>query len=229
MADTQKNTLQTLERGIAALEIISKLDDGITVAQLAEQLDINRAIAYRIVTTLENHDLVARRKNGVIRLGAGAVLLSQRFEPQLRSVAQPLIAGLAEKTGATAFVSVAQGDECIVIMVEESNKGVLRVGYRVGGRHPLDKGAAGIAILANRPPSADDSEIVRKARADGFSLTRGQIQSGAVGIASPIKSKSGEGRFESCVGVVAMDDLDTELASQAVVTCAADIARALDF
>lgn len=209
-------TLQTLDRGLHALELIAENAEGMSVAELAERLEVHRAIAYRIVTTLEQHGLVARSAEGALRLGAGISLLASRFEPQLRAVAQPLIQTLAKATCATAFVSVAQGEECVVLLVAEPEEGLLRVGYRVGSRHPLTRGAAGIAILAGRAPRDDDSEEVRRARADGYSLTRGQLQRGAVGVASPVATPQFRPGVEACVGVVAMDDLDTERAIREV-------------
>jgi len=222
-----KNTLQTLDRGLNALDLISKAEHGISVAKLAEELDINRAIAYRIIATLESHGLAVRAESGQIRLGAAALMYSNRFLPQLRSVAQPLLEALAHTTSATAFVCVAQGDEGHVIMVEESNTGVLRVGYRVGSKHPLNKGAAGIAILSSRTPSADEPEIVTQARQDGYSLTKGHLQSGAVGVASPVKTQHGQPVLECCIGVVAMDDLDTKVAIEAVQDTAKQLAEQL--
>lgn len=220
-------TLQTLDRGLRALEIVAEHAEGISVAELAERLDVHRAIAYRIVTTLEQHGLVARSAEGPLRLGAGISLLAARFEPQLRAVAQPLLQALAKATRATAFVSVAQGEECVVILVAEPDEGLLRVGYRVGSRHPLSLGAAGIAILAGRPPCSDDSEAVRQARADGYSLTRGQLQRGAVGVASPVATPQFRPGVEACVGVVAMDDLDTERAIREVKAHAHQLAELL--
>ncbi len=104
----------------------------------------------------------------------------------------------------------------MVILVAEPDEGLLRVGYRVGSRHPLTLGAAGIAILAGRPPQPNDSEAVRQARVDGYSLTRGQLQRGAVGVASPVTTPQLRPGVEACVGVVAMDDLDTERAIREV-------------
>ncbi|WP_104205344.1 IclR family transcriptional regulator [Billgrantia saliphila] len=218
-------TLQTLDRGLRALELVAEHAEGITIAELAERLDVHRAIAYRIVTTLEHHGLITRTSDGPVRLGAGISLLASRFEPQLRAVAQPLLQSLAKATRATAFVSVAQGEECVVILVAEPDEGLLRVGYRVGSRHPLTQGAAGIAILAGRPPREDDSEEVRQARADGYSLTRGQLQRGAVGVASPIATPPLRAGVEACVGVVAMDDLDSERAIREVKAYAQRLAE----
>ncbi|MGM0983139.1 MAG: IclR family transcriptional regulator [Pseudomonadota bacterium] len=217
-------TLQTLDRGLRALEIIAEHAEGVTVVELAEQLAVHRAIAYRIISTLEGHGLITRTREGPIRLGAGISLLASRFEPQLLAVAQPLLQTLARATRATAFISVAQGEECVVVMVAEPEKEPLRVGYRVGSRHPLTRGAAGIAILAGRPPEPDDDEAVRQARAEGFSLTRGQLQRGAVGVASAIASPQVRPGVEACVGVVAMDDLDTDTAIREVMAHAGQLA-----
>lgn len=219
------NLLQTLDRGIQVLEIVAQNANGITIADLAVRLGIHRAIIYRIVSTLEARALVSRTADGQIYLGGGILVLASRFEPQLRSVAQPMLHELAQKTRATAFISLAQADECVVIMVAEPDEGLLRVGYRVGSRHPLTLGAAGIAILAGRPEQPGDPETVLQARRNGFSLTRGQLQRGAVGVASPLHS-GGQLRMglDACIGVVAMDDLDTETAIASVKAAASRLA-----
>lgn len=213
--------LQTLDRGIQALNVIAQRPDGISIAALAERLGVHRAIAYRIVATLEANALVSRRGEGQVYLGSGILVLASRFEPQLRSAAQPLLRDLASETGATAFISVAQGDECVALMVAEPEGGVLRVGYRVGSRHPLTQGAAGIAILSGRPERSDDPAEVKQARRDGYSITRGQLQRGAVGVASPMRmAAQPQSGFEGCVGVVALDDLDAPRVASAVRDCA---------
>ncbi|MDL4864877.1 helix-turn-helix domain-containing protein, partial [Halomonas elongata] len=143
--------LQTLDRGLHALKTIARYPGGLSIAELAEELGINRAIAYRIVATLEVHALVYRRDDGAICLGGEILGLAAHFEPQLRSVAAPLLRHLARETNATAYLSAAQGEECVALMVAEPEEGLLRVGYRVGSRHPLTIGAAGIAILSARP------------------------------------------------------------------------------
>lgn len=222
-------TLQTLDRGIRALEIVSLSPGGISIADLAAELGVARAIGYRIVATLEAHALVARMEDGRVRLAAGTAILGSRFRSRLREVTQPLLRELAQQTSATAFLSTLEGDECVVLAVAEPDSGILRVGYRVGTRHPVDLGAAGIAILAGRPESGDDTPAVRKARADGYSITRGELEHGAVGVSSwvraPVDHDIG---FESSVGVVAIEGLDTDAAAAAVAATAARITAMLD-
>ncbi|MGW0173825.1 IclR family transcriptional regulator [Rhodococcus sp. NPDC003322] len=220
------STLQTLDRGLRALDIVAQSPSGISVADLSRELDVHRAICYRIVATLEEHSLVARTADGRIRLGVAAAVLASRFEPQFASDVQPLLHALADETRATAFVSAAQGQNCVVIMVAEPEDTLLRVGYRVGSSHPLDRGAAGIAILALRPEAPGETDEVRRARADGYSLTRGQLEHGAVGIAAGIALPQGAGSstgLERSVGVVAIDGLDTDRAADAVLRTAREI------
>jgi DNA-binding IclR family transcriptional regulator len=223
------NTLQTLDRGLQALNIISTRTGGVSVADLAAALDVHRAIVYRLVTTLENHGLIARMRDGRIVTGAGVLRLSATFESQFRALAQPFLLQLAEDAGATAFITVAQGDDCTAIQVCEPQMVDFRMSYRVGSRHPIGVGAAGIAILANRAATASDTAPVLQARTRGYSITHGELQKGAIGIASAIQMQDNSGRlpFEACVGIVAMEDLDTLRCADLVTRCAGRLADML--
>ncbi len=209
--------LQTLDRGIIALKLIANSTDPMTIAVLAERLKVDRAIVYRIVSTLEEHRLVRRGPTGMLSLDAGVYALSGQEEDHLRMIAKPILQTLSMKTNACAFITVADGDQCRVLSIAEPEEAILRVGYRVGVKHSLKNGAAGLAILSGRPQSDQDSDEIIKARKDGYILTRGQIQKGAVGVASPLPyQESGKLTLEACIGVVAMDDLDVELAIECV-------------
>ena len=78
-AGSETNRLQTLDRGLRALRVIADAPDGISVAELASSLGIARAIAYRIVSTLEDHSAVYRSASGRLHLGAGLLTLSLTF------------------------------------------------------------------------------------------------------------------------------------------------------
>lgn len=200
-------TLQGLDRGLRALDLISLAADGLTVADLAARLGIDRAIAYRIVGTLEEHALVSRQGKRV-RLGAGAATLAGRFQQQLVLAAQPVLQELADSTGASAFLTVAHGaGECVPVAGAQPavQHGPVQVGYRIGVRHPLERGANGIAILASQPPRPDEPEEVVRARESGYSVTSGQLQQGATGIAVGFEMPGAVG---ASVGVVAMHDFD---------------------
>ncbi len=213
--------LQTLDRGLTALSVIAESTEGITVAALADRLSVHRAIAYRIVATLADHAMAYRDPDGRLRLGSGPLVLAAQFDGGLRALARPVIEALSADTSATAFLSVAHGEECVAIATAELERPFVNVGYRSGRRHPLTLGAAGIAIIAGRPERPDDSEEVRQARRDGYCVTRGQLQVGAIGVAAPLRlSARLHPGLEASVGVVAMEDLDVAGAIKAS-TCAA--------
>lgn len=69
-------TLQSLDRGLRALSLVSLAPEGLTVAEIATRLGTDRATAYRIVDTLEQHALVTRGVGKRVRLGAGAVVFA---------------------------------------------------------------------------------------------------------------------------------------------------------
>lgn len=222
------HTLQTLERGLQALMLISQHEGGLSVAEISAQLGVHRAIGYRLAATLEVNGFAVRRSDGQLHLGPELLSLAARFEPQLRAAAMPLLQQLAQQTRAAAFISVPEGENCVAIMVAEPEARLLRISYRVGSRHPLSLGAAGIAILAGRPEADGDAEAVREARHLGYSLTRGQLQRGAVGVACPLQGKGKRAGFEASIGVVALEDLDIDRAAAAVRACARKIANAIN-
>ena len=212
-----QGTLQTLDRGIEALLLVARTPGGIKVGELADHLALHRAVAYRIVSTLSGHGMVRRLEDGRIVLGAAAFQLGAQATDSIRAQVRPILEDLAERTGATAFLSMAEGEECVVVQTVEPRQTMVTIHYRVGIRHPLNRGAAGIAILAARPARPDDPDEVRLARAQGFSATRGQIHKGAVGVSSPVHlSGAGFAGMEYSIGVVALETLDMETACRAV-------------
>ncbi|NLH81885.1 MAG: helix-turn-helix domain-containing protein [Phyllobacteriaceae bacterium] len=224
---SSKATLQTLERGLRVLALISESETGLSIAEISARLGVDRAIGHRLAGTLEATGFLTRRSDGQFVLGAEILTLADRFLPQLRAVAGPPVGRLAQATGAAAFVSVPQGDACVAIIVAEPEAPLLRLSYRVGSRHPLSLGAAGIAILAGRAETEGDAPAVREARRLGHALTCDQLQRGAVGVASPLHGPDRRLGFEACVGVVALDGLDVEGAAAAVTACARDLVEAL--
>src|SRR5699024_6634104 len=142
----------------------------------------DRAVAYRIVRTLQRHGLVTRTSKGKVRLGAAVATLSRRFAPQLMEGGRTVMNGLADETSATSFISVAGSEEWVEVMVEEAHGQALPVTYQEGARHPIHRGAPGLAILASRPESASDDGAVRAARRQGYSLTKDELQDGATGV-----------------------------------------------
>ncbi len=207
-------TSQTLDRGVQVLEVLARSSSGLTVTELAAQLGVSRTIVYRLVSTLEQHLLVRRDARSRLHVGLGMLHLAAAVQPVLRDLAAPVLRGLAERVGATAHLTIADGDEALALAVVEPTWPDFHVGYRVGARHALGRGAAGKAILLGR---ADVHE-------PAYAVTAGELQPGARGVAAPVRGVPG---LEASVGVVTLGELDVAAVGAAVVECAAEVAQSL--
>lgn len=208
---TSRESSLTLERGLAVLQAVADSEsEAPTISDLATAVGASRAAVYRLLVPLQERGLV-RREGSRVRLGLGVLRLAARVVPQLRMVAAPMLHTLAEEVGATAHLTVAEGDEAQAIAVIEPSWTAYHVAYRVGSRHSLERGAAGRAILlpVNGAPWVSSA---------------GELQAGAFGIAAPVR---GVPELRASVGVVALEKLVDAEIGPLVVRAAADLTDAL--
>lgn len=206
-------TSQTLDRGLRVLRVLSGTPGGLTVTELASALDVNRTVVYRLVSTLEQHALVRRDAAGRLHVGLGVLHLASAVQPVLRDQAMPVLRRLAEELGCTAHLTVADGDEALALAVVEPSWTDFHVAYRVGSRHPVTQGAAGKAILLGRERGAA-----------AYVVTVGELQSGARGLAAPVRGVDG---LEASVGIVTLGDLAEARVGPLVAAAAAAVAERL--
>jgi DNA-binding IclR family transcriptional regulator len=171
---------------------------------------------YRLLATLEQHALVRRDLGGRARVGLGVLRLGRQVHPLVREAALPALRALAEDIGATAHLTLVDGTEALAVAVVEPTWTDYHVAYRAGFRHPLDRGAAGRAILTARQPGEAD--------APGYTLTHGELEAGASGAAAPLIGVTG---VEGSVGVVMLADSVPERVGPRVVDAAREVADAL--
>lgn len=207
----------TLDRGLRLLELLADSPNGRSVAELAAALGVSRPVVYRLVTALEAHGLARRGPGGRVSVGLAVLDLAGRVRPLLRETAAGPLRELAEKAGATAHLTVADGGEALALMVVEPSWTDVHVAYRVGLRHPLTRGAAGRAILAGREPDSDKP----------FVVTTNELQEGASGVAAPVLGVPG---LEASVGLVTLTEADPsrmEVLGQECVLTASALTKAL--
>ena len=221
----QGETAQTLDRGLRVLEVLAEHPSGLSIAEIAGQLNLNRTIAYRLLNTLVAHRLVRRMDEGHYCLGMGVVELARKVTPRLQAVALPELRSLAEKLAATTCLTVRDGEEGVVLATIEPSSTPMHVAYRPGYRHPLEQGASGIAILAGRPPRPGERPEVALARQRGYAISSGEIQVGTSGIATPIQVNGQPA--EASIGVILLGAIDEDIFSPPIISSARTIADAL--
>jgi len=194
----------TLDRGLALLQAVADAGgEAATISELAVSIGASRAAVYRLLVPLSDRGLVWR-DGSKVRLGVGLLRLAAQVLPQLRQAAQPILRDLAEAVGATSHLSVAEGDIAQAIAVVEPTWTSFHVGYRVGSRHPIGRGAAGKAMTL-RPGGRE------------WVSTTGELQSGASGVAAPVRGVPG---LRASVGVVSLSALVADEVGPRVVAAA---------
>lgn len=205
-------TSQTLDRGLHVLRVLAGTPSGLTVTELSAALGVNRTVVYRLVSTLEQHALIRRDSAGRLHVGLGVLHLASAVQPVLRDQAVPVLRRLAEDVGCTAHLTIADGDEALALAVVEPSWTDFHVAYRVGARHPLTQGAAGKAILLGRERGGGS-----------YAVTTGELQTGARGLAAPVRGVDG---LEASVGIVTLGELaEAEVGPQVAAAAAAVASR----
>ena len=111
MAETSK----TVDQALRMLAEIGSARGPGTVAELAARLGVPRTVANRLLATLRAHGFVHRGPDARYALGVALVDLAGRVEGRLRTVAAPLLAGLAEELDETAILTIRDGAEAVAV------------------------------------------------------------------------------------------------------------------
>jgi IclR family acetate operon transcriptional repressor len=147
--------LQSLQRGIAVLDLVARSSGGLTSRQITEQIDLDRTVVHRILRTLEREELLAK-DGGRYVIGSRSLLLGNQFLAQfpLRAIALPYQVDLLFRTftGRPWRSAVLTPVGSMMVLVSEiwsptaPLDTVLGLLYR-----PIDEAASGRCVLAYMP------------------------------------------------------------------------------
>ncbi|HEU4360652.1 MAG TPA: helix-turn-helix domain-containing protein [Mycobacterium sp.] len=180
---------QTLARGLAALQAVADAPEGLTVQQVADRVGVHRTITYRLLNTLTSFRLVAKGADGRYRSAAALAVLGASFDNNLRQLSLPTLRALADELGTTVSLLVAEGEQQVAVAVIVPTQVAYQLAFHEGSRHPLSRGAAGIALLASMPRRPGEREIVPQTRERGWVVTHGEIEPGTYGLAVPVRRR----------------------------------------
>lgn len=224
-AGVSRPASQTLDRGLTILEHVALAPAPLSVADVAKDVGVHRSIAYRMLRTLEDHNLLDRDDQGRYLLGDGLSFLAARYTPKRRALASHHLVPLAIETGKTAFVVVRHLDEAVTLEVSEPPDQPAHVSYRPGVRHPVDRGAPGIALLAGASARPGERAEVTLARERGWAQSQGEVIEGFRSIAAPVYDV--EGVCRAALAVVFAGPTDSEELGRMLVARAAALGRDL--
>jgi DNA-binding IclR family transcriptional regulator len=171
---------QTLARGLSVLQAIATSRVGLTVQEVADHVGVHRTIAY----------LVAKGEDGRYRSASGLAVLGASFDNNVRQLSLPTLRALADDLGTTVSLLIAEGDQQVAIAVIVPSRVSYQLSFHEGSRYPLDRGAAGIALLASMPPRPGERDLVPQTRQQGWVITHGEIEPNTYGLAVPVRRRA---------------------------------------
>ncbi|MCP9273215.1 IclR family transcriptional regulator [Mycolicibacterium arenosum] len=178
---------QTLARGLSALQTVAGSPAGVTAQQVADHVGVHRTIAYRLLSTLAQGRYIVKGEDGKYRPAAALAVLGASFDNNLRALAVPTLRTLADDLGATVSMLVAEGDQQVAVAVIVPTLVFYQLSFHEGSRYPLERGAAGIALLASMPPRPGERDLVPLTREQGWVITHGEIEPDTYGLAVPVR------------------------------------------
>ncbi len=148
-------TVQSVERALKLLEVISENQIPLTVPQMAKQAGVNRATAWRLLNTLELFDLIQKdsvTNEYTISLGIWRIAQNTNLNQLIRK-AKPILEKIVKITEGTAFLEISSKNK-LVVLDECKSKKFIQVDL-LGVEVPLHCGSVGKLFLS----SLDDTEL----------------------------------------------------------------------
>lgn len=248
--ENDKEISLTFAKGLSVLLAFDAKDRSITISEIAEKVNLNRAVVRRLVRTLEQLGYLVSDR-GRYELTPHVLRLSQGFIEGrgIPQIVQPILRNAAEEIGeAVSFAMLDETDAVYVAHAFLPAKFTLNR-VAIGTRVPLLPTAAGRAILAFLDEerreqilqSADFAaytdrtetdrsrfeEHLREVRSQGYALTDSEYVTDVASLAVPVFD-IGQAQVIGAVSIIFEHDRYDAAARDAIVarlkSCAAHVA-----
>ena len=185
-----------------AVGILSFLAEGgpATLAGVVRGTGLARPTAYRLLSALEAHGLVAREDGryvlGLRLLGWGGGAVGSA----LISAATPVLEALRDKTGESTQLYVKEGNRRVCVASVERTGGGLRDAVPVGAVLPLAQGSGGRVLLAwsEGADGGQDVGDLAEVRARGWAESVAEREAGVASVSAPVFGPDGSLRAAVC-------------------------------
>jgi DNA-binding IclR family transcriptional regulator len=208
------SAVQSVDRAVSVLEILARHGEA-GVTEIADELEVHKSTAFRLLGVLENRGLVAQEKErGKYYLGAGVLRLAGAAAVRL-DISQegvPVCRELAGELGETANIAVLDDDAAVNVMQARGTASVTAQNW-LGRRTPLHATASGKVLLAHLPPTLREGLLARPLHrftehtvtgaavlrgeletvtGQGYAITQEELEIGLAAVAAPVRSHDGK-------------------------------------
>jgi IclR family KDG regulon transcriptional repressor len=212
-----KDTVRSVERALRILQAFSATRAQYTLTELGQEVGLSLSTLHRLLGTLHAHGFVEQDENtgkyalGLTLFELGA-LVQQRMD--IRRQSQIPLRHLAHRTQETAYLCILDKAEALCLDRVEGQHQVRVLALDVGGRLPLNCGAAPRALLASLPDDKISMLIemgdmkklaagslvspndlwndVLRTREQGYTHSVDDVTEGVAAIGAPVKDYSNQ-------------------------------------
>jgi DNA-binding IclR family transcriptional regulator len=206
--------LQGVGRAMAVLEQLA--EGGMRPKDLSQALGLKWTTLYRTLAYLHDHGYVERDEGtGMYYIGGRLYYIGSSYVNHLPVLqgALPYLNAAAAQLGATAQLCQRSGRRSLVLLVAEPTRGEYIPKTTIGFHFPLHCGAKGQVLLAYSSPgfieeylseplqaltphtiteSAQMRDCLEAIRANGYAITKRDVQLSTAATACPVMNASGE-------------------------------------
>ncbi len=209
----RSDTVGSLERGLAVMEVLASHPEGLTLTQTAERCGLTRAGARRLLLTLAATGY-ANQQGRIFRLSPKLIALARGWlaGSSLWSFAEPFMREVSKALNESCSAAILSNED-VVYVARVAGARIVSVGLHVGTRLPahctsmgrvllsdlseadLERFLAKAAIEAKTPKTVTDRKAlaaaIARAAADGFAIVDEELELGLRSIAVPVRDLSG--------------------------------------
>jgi DNA-binding IclR family transcriptional regulator len=212
-----KHRIPAIDRMMDVLGLLERRSDEARIRDLVALLGLPRTTVYRILNSLQSHEMVRRSPSGGYTLGPRLITLASRVlassqDYDLAQLSLPHLEQLTAEVGEASKVSVRDRDGVLVVAAVKGTQ-PYALTSSPGQRLPLHAGAAGKVLLAYLPPAelkpliegplsrftdrtlTDPDKLTQelaRIRSRGWSLDRGEYALSVNAVAAPIPDRTGK-------------------------------------
>jgi DNA-binding IclR family transcriptional regulator len=199
--DAVASGVGVLDKSVVILSLLAE-GGAATLAEVVEGTGLPRPTAYRLLSALEAHHLVARGGRryvlGMRLLGWGAGAAGV----DLIEVSRPVLAALAEESGESVQLYVREGDRRVCAASVERAGGGLRDTVPVGAVLSLERGSGGKVLLAWAGDGGEFSGVetaeLEEIRSRGWAESVAEREAGVASVSAPVFGADGKLRAAVC-------------------------------
>lgn len=220
-----------LRHGLEILKLFAKEKSALGAPEIARELSLPRASAFRLLHTLEGMNFLVADSDRKFRLGPAVLGLGFGYlaSDDLIDIAQPVLKQLRDKTGLSSHMAILDGSE-VVYVIRHAARSTISSSVRVGTRFPVHATVMGRMLVCDftyaqlRSMFPEDrlqvytpltpstigelAFLLRDDKARGYAVSQSFFEKGVSTVAAPVRD--GFGQVVASINVTAIDTHVTE-------------------